>query len=97
MAILDEAQLERICGIFHALGTQETPAVVMRDLVDTLRAAWSENARLRLALRILAGLPDGAGHTHSAELDGRTAAYARGVLAGADAGDVAGAVAKGEG
>lgn len=49
-----------------------------------------------VALRILAGLPDDAGHTHAAELGDRHAAYARGVLAGAEALPVGDAVAKGE-
>jgi hypothetical protein len=56
------------------------------------------NRRLTLALRILAGLPDDAGHTYSAELHGvgEMVLYARGVLADAEPGDVAGAIAKGE-
>jgi hypothetical protein len=146
MAILTEGELERLCGHFHAYGTESVPAVVMRDLVDTLQAAWAavetqkgitasyndeaaalarECRRLRaevetleakeawlreaflmavaaekryeLALRILAGLPDGAGHTHSAELHGvgEMVLYAMGVIDGAEALPVAEAVRRG--
>ena len=52
--------------------------------VDRVLAVIAEARRLTLALRILAGLPDDAGVTHAAEL-GDHAAYARGVLAGAEA------------
>lgn len=59
------------------------------------REPRGEVRRLQLALRILAGLPDDAGHTRGAEIGDRGSLYARGVLAGADPGDVEGAIRAG--
>ena len=61
------------------------PYVDVRDVIEDVR-------RFRLALRIIAGLPDDAGHTHAAALGTSRSLYARGVLAGWDPADVEGAI-----
>lgn len=59
--------------------------------VGEVEPVVAELRRLALALTILGG------QEHVVALDGRHSAYARGVLRGADPGDVAGAIARGEG